>query len=130
MDNSPHGYIVQVEQQNLAARFVATTPLYRDRWLCDCVVAALIKRNTTIVIKTFKVFWTSDNNQPGVSTRLFEGERACSKDNKLRGKSELNGGYEYTASYCRDALHSTIRSATVKTLIFKQKAHFHSAYCL
>ncbi|KAK7000247.1 hsp71-like protein [Favolaschia claudopus] len=44
------------------------------------VMTALIKRNTTVHTK-----------KPGVLIQVYEGERPCTKDNTLLGKSELSG---------------------------------------
>jgi L1 cell adhesion molecule like protein len=50
----------------------------------------LISRNTTIPAKQTKSFTTGANNQPAATIRVFEGERAMTKDNHLLGEFTLN----------------------------------------
>jgi heat shock 70kDa protein 1/2/6/8 len=56
------------------------------------VMTPLIKRNTTIATKKSEIFdSTNFGNGPDITIRVFEGERARTKDNIFLGEFELTG---------------------------------------
>lgn len=67
------------------------TPLSLGIETLGGVFTKIIEKNTTIPTKQSKIFTTATDNQPAVTVRVFQGERAMATDNKLLGQFDLEG---------------------------------------
>jgi heat shock protein 1/8 len=67
------------------------TPLSVGIETAGGVMSTMIKRNSTIPIKVEQVFSTFSDNQPGVTVKIYEGERSMTKFCNLLGTFELTG---------------------------------------
>jgi molecular chaperone DnaK len=55
------------------------------------VMTVLVPRNTTIPVTKTETFSTAADNQPAVTVRVFQGERAMASDNRLLDQFDLSG---------------------------------------
>jgi len=67
------------------------TPLSLGIETLGGVFTRLIERNTTIPTRKSQVFSTADDNQPAVTIRVLQGERAMASDNVELGRFDLVG---------------------------------------
>jgi molecular chaperone DnaK len=65
------------------------TPLSLGIETMGGVFTKLIERNTTIPTRKTDVFSTASDNQPSVEIKVFQGERAMARDNRLLGVFQL-----------------------------------------
>jgi len=65
------------------------TPLSLGIETLGGVFTRLIERNTTIPTRKSEVFSTASDNQPSVEIKVYQGERAMARDNRLLGVFQL-----------------------------------------
>jgi molecular chaperone DnaK len=65
------------------------TPLSLGIETLGGVFTKLIDRNTTIPTRKSEVFSTASDNQPSVEIKVYQGERAMARDNRLLGVFQL-----------------------------------------
>jgi molecular chaperone DnaK len=65
------------------------TPLSLGIETLGGVFTKLIERNTTIPTRKSEVFSTASDNQPSVEIKVYQGERALARDNRMLGVFQL-----------------------------------------
>lgn len=66
------------------------TPLNLGIEVKGGLMQTLISRNTAIPTRASEVFTTAENNQSGVTVRVFQGQREFTRDNLLLGQFDLS----------------------------------------
>lgn len=80
-----------VDEETDTILLMDVTPLSLGIETAGGVMNVIIPRGTTKPVKRTQEFSTYENNQKGVTIKIFEGEREFTKDNNLLGKFHLSG---------------------------------------
>ncbi|CAM0878466.1 unnamed protein product [Alopecurus aequalis] len=79
------------KENGILLHLIDVTPLSQGIHVKGGTMSVVVPRNTSIPIMVEKVFTTTVDNQSSILFQVYEGERAMTRDNTLRGKFELSG---------------------------------------
>jgi molecular chaperone DnaK len=85
------GGILTGESKTKDVLLLDVTPLSLGIETLGSVFTKLIEKNTTIPTKKSQIFSTAQDNQPAVTIRVLQGERAMANDNIELGRFDLVG---------------------------------------
>jgi heat shock protein 1/8 len=66
------------------------TPLSLGIETAGGIMTTLIRRNTAVPCRVEQIFSTYSDNQPGVTIKVYQGERSLAKDNEMLGSFDLD----------------------------------------
>lgn len=83
--------LVDIKGSNTSIVLIDVIPLSLGIETAGGVMSKIIERNSVKPCEREQIFSTYTDNQPGVTIKVFEGERVLTKDNNLLGTFELFG---------------------------------------
>ncbi|KAM0886523.1 hypothetical protein ACQ4PT_029627 [Festuca glaucescens] len=92
-----HGATIQAailmgdKKRDVKVRVIDVMPLSQGVSLKGEIMSVVVPRNTTIPTTKEEIYVTSRDNQAEMCIEVYEGERAMTADNSLRGKFTLSG---------------------------------------
>ncbi|XP_051177037.1 heat shock cognate 70 kDa protein-like [Lolium perenne] len=92
-----HGATIQAailmgdKKRDVKVHVIDVMPLSQGVSVKGDVMSVVVPRNTTIPTTKEQIYVTTYDNQPEMCIEVYEGERAMTTDNSLRGKFTLSG---------------------------------------